>query len=190
MKVPDTFQSDNHYKYVWITNFFYELQHSLLRDKAESIEVENYIEMDVCVNFLYATELEDKISLFRLNTNKKLCDLKKKVLKENDIVAFYPNTINISSNDISFKNEKDKYYFIGIISINDSNETLCKVHYKSADKFSLKNQKGNTIYYTTRYRLIADNGKTLTKDNKKFVSAVTIPEDELSEWKEVPVGQK
>ena len=151
VKVPDTFQSDNHYKYVWITNFFYELQHSLLRDKAESIEVENYIEMDVCVNFLYATELEDKISLFRLNTNKKLCDLKKKVLKENDIVAFYPSTINISSNDISFKNEKDKYYFIGIISINDSNETLCKVHYKSADKFSLKNQKGNTIYYTTRY---------------------------------------
>ena len=46
------------------------------------------------------------------------------------------------------------------------------------------------IYYTTRYRLIADNGKTLTKDNKKFVSTVTIPEDELSEWKEVPVGQK
>lgn len=46
------------------------------------------------------------------------------------------------------------------------------------------------IYYTTRYRLNADNGKKLTKDNENFYSAITIPEDELSEWKEVPVGQK
>ena len=46
------------------------------------------------------------------------------------------------------------------------------------------------IFYTTRYRLIADNNKVLTKDGKNFVSSITVPEDEVDEWKEVPAGQK
>lgn len=46
------------------------------------------------------------------------------------------------------------------------------------------------IFYTTRYRLIADNDKVLTKDGKNFVNSITIPEDEVDEWKEVPSGQK
>lgn len=41
------------------------------------------------------------------------------------------------------------------------------------------------VYYTRRLRLIADEGKSLTKDNKHFVSTVTIPEEELIEWYEV-----
>ena len=41
------------------------------------------------------------------------------------------------------------------------------------------------IYYIRQLKLQADNGKRLTKDNKNFVIAVTIPEDELEEWKEV-----
>lgn len=44
------------------------------------------------------------------------------------------------------------------------------------------------IYYTRRYRLVADNRKSLTKDGKTFLQSVTIPEDELDEWQEV--GQK
>ena len=46
------------------------------------------------------------------------------------------------------------------------------------------------IFYTTRYRLVADNDMALTKDGKNFVSSTTVPEDEVDEWKEVPAGQK
>lgn len=46
------------------------------------------------------------------------------------------------------------------------------------------------IFYTTRYRLVADNDMALTKDGKNFVSSITVPEDEVDEWKEVPAGQK
>lgn len=41
------------------------------------------------------------------------------------------------------------------------------------------------VYYTRRLSLQADEGKMLTKDGKRFVPAVQIPEDELSEWREV-----
>ena len=46
------------------------------------------------------------------------------------------------------------------------------------------------IFYTTRYRLIADNDMALTEDGKNLVSSTTVPEDEVDEWKEVPAGQK
>lgn len=46
------------------------------------------------------------------------------------------------------------------------------------------------IFYTTRYRLVADNNKVLTKDGKNFVGSTTVPEDEVDGWKEVPAGQK
>lgn len=41
------------------------------------------------------------------------------------------------------------------------------------------------IFYTRKLRLVADNGKQLTKDGKHFFSTVMIPEDDLAEWKEV-----
>ena len=41
------------------------------------------------------------------------------------------------------------------------------------------------IYYIRKYRLFADNGKRLTKDNTNFHYSVIIPEEELGEWKEV-----
>jgi hypothetical protein len=41
------------------------------------------------------------------------------------------------------------------------------------------------IYYIRKYRLTADLNKRLTKDGVNFVSTAIIPEDELSEWKEV-----
>lgn len=46
------------------------------------------------------------------------------------------------------------------------------------------------IYFTTRYQLVADNGHKLTKDGKTFVSCTSgVAEDEVDEWKEVPIGQ-
>lgn len=44
------------------------------------------------------------------------------------------------------------------------------------------------VYYIRKYHLVADNRKRLTKDGKTFYQSVTIPENELDEWKEV--GQK
>lgn len=41
------------------------------------------------------------------------------------------------------------------------------------------------VYYVRKFRLIADQGKRLTKDNKHFYNNVTIPEQELEFWKEV-----
>lgn len=45
------------------------------------------------------------------------------------------------------------------------------------------------IYYVRKYRLTADQGKRLTKDDKNYHDTVLIPESELPEWKEVS-GQK
>ena len=42
------------------------------------------------------------------------------------------------------------------------------------------------IYYVLKYRLEADENKVLTNDNgKTLVKMVTVPVDELDEWKEV-----
>jgi hypothetical protein len=41
------------------------------------------------------------------------------------------------------------------------------------------------IYYIRKLAITADRGKKLTKDGKTFVTFAKIPEEELSEWKEV-----
>ena len=41
------------------------------------------------------------------------------------------------------------------------------------------------IFYIRKLNLIADAGKRLTKDGKNFYTAITIPEKELDEWREV-----
>lgn len=47
------------------------------------------------------------------------------------------------------------------------------------------------ILYVTKYKLLADPGKILTKDDKNFYKSIVIPESELELWKEVEdIGQK
>lgn len=41
------------------------------------------------------------------------------------------------------------------------------------------------IYYVLKYRLEAESNKFLTKDDKNFVKMVTVPADEVDQWKEV-----
>lgn len=41
------------------------------------------------------------------------------------------------------------------------------------------------IYYVLKYRLEAGPNKVLTKDNEHFIKMVTVPADEVDEWKEV-----
>lgn len=40
-------------------------------------------------------------------------------------------------------------------------------------------------YYVRKIRLSADENKRLTKDGKKFVDSIVIPEEELELWREV-----
>lgn len=40
-------------------------------------------------------------------------------------------------------------------------------------------------YYIRKLRLVADDNKKLTKDNKNFVNVVIIPEEDLELWREV-----
>lgn len=46
------------------------------------------------------------------------------------------------------------------------------------------------IYSVKKIVLMADEGKMLTKDNEHFVKRVSVPESEVSLWKEVLAGQK
>ena len=41
------------------------------------------------------------------------------------------------------------------------------------------------IYYTRSVKLSADRKKVLTRDGKNFFYSVTVPEDEVSQWREV-----
>ena len=41
------------------------------------------------------------------------------------------------------------------------------------------------IYYVRKLKLVADDGKVLTKDNQHFVKSTLIPEEELPYWQEV-----
>lgn len=41
------------------------------------------------------------------------------------------------------------------------------------------------IYFILKYRLEAAPSKYLTKDNINFVKRVTVPADEVDQWKEV-----
>ena len=41
------------------------------------------------------------------------------------------------------------------------------------------------IYAVKKIRLVADEGKSLTRDGKNFVQTVVVPENEAKYWKEV-----
>lgn len=46
-------------------------------------------------------------------------------------------------------------------------------------------------YYIRKNILIADKGKMLSKDGVKFYPSVTVPDDDVENWKEfdAPIGQ-
>ena len=48
----------------------------------QSFEVNNYIKMDIEVNFIYLNDNNEQITLFELIPNKKLSDFRSKFLKK------------------------------------------------------------------------------------------------------------
>ena len=152
-EIPNTFESEIHYKYIWIKNFFNELRNLLLRDKSETSEIENYLKIDVEVSFSFINESDSNITLFKISPNKKLSDYKIKILKDNDIIAFYPNNEKINFNNINFKNSNKENYFIGLIQLNnESFEINCFIHNKYIKKFHLINFVNDNIKEIKLYK--------------------------------------
>ena len=125
-EVPNTFENEAHYKYIWITDFFNELKYCLLNEKIEKSEIQNYEEADIKLDLISGDSGEnrdEKLILMKINPNKKLYELKKRILKDNDIIALYDEKYNFDKSQITLKNEKSLNYFLGIITRDyDSND--------------------------------------------------------------------
>ena len=116
IKVPNYFENEAHYRYVWITNFFNELKYSLLNEKIDKSEVQNYVNADIKLNLMHLKDINGKLILLKITTNKKLYELKKKILKDNDIIAVFSEKSNFDKNKITLKNENELNYFLGIVT--------------------------------------------------------------------------
>ena len=153
--VPNNFENKMHYKFIWIRNFYNELKFLLLKEKTEKKEIKNYIECDVRVQFIFFKNSEN-LHFFKINTNKKLTELNRKIFKDNDIIAFCHQNIPINPDEISFLNNNNRFYFIGII-FQENNDLLVLVHSKYVEKFHLIPKANDYIenpsskYYKTYY---------------------------------------
>ena len=122
-EVPNTFENEAHYRFVWVTNFFNELKYCLLNEKIEKSEIRNYEEADIKLNLTHLKDINSKLILLKINTNKRLYELKKRILKDNDIIAVFNEKNKFEKEKITLKNEFQLNYFLGIITRdNDSND--------------------------------------------------------------------
>ena len=136
--IPDYFDNELHYRYIWVPNFFNELKFCLLNEKAEKSDVQNYKEIDTKLKFTYVAQEYDNIALLRVYANKNLNEFKKKILKDKDIIAIYPENENINFNDITIYNKNKLNYFLGVIKRDlDSYELKILIHSKDVDKYDL-----------------------------------------------------
>ena len=148
-KVPDTFDNEMHYRYIWLNDFFNELKFCLMDEKVEKSEIQSYNEMDIRLRFNYLGELDSTVSLLRIIPNKKLNELKKRILKDKDIVAIYNEKSDIKPEKINFTNTNNLRYFLGIVKKDiDSSDINLMVLREIAEKFKDSgNSLVNEIYY-------------------------------------------
>ena len=122
-EVPNTFENEAHYRFVWVTNFFNELKYCLLNEKIEKSEIQNYEDADIKLNLMHLKDINSKLLLLKISTNKRLYELKKRILKDNDIIAVFNEKNKLNKDRITLKNEFQMNYFLGIITRdNDSND--------------------------------------------------------------------
>ena len=122
-EIPNTFENEAHYRYVWITDFFNELKYCLLNEKIEKSDIQNYEQADVRLDLYKSNDIDDRLSLYKITANKKLYELKKRILKDNDIIALYDEKIITDPKPITLRNEKLLNYFLGIVTRDsDSND--------------------------------------------------------------------
>ena len=143
--IPDYFENELHYRYIWIDNFLNELKYCLLNEKAESSDIQNYKEIDLKVKLIYISQEFPNIDSFQIIPNKNLKDYKKKILKDNDIIAIYSENEKINFEDITISNKNNLNYFLGIIKRElDSYELKVLIHSNNSDKFKLISNNYNS----------------------------------------------
>ena len=150
IEVPNTFENEAHYRYVWITNFFNELKYSLLNEKIDKSEVQNYESADIKMNLMLLKDINGKLIMLKITTNKKLYELKKKILKDNDIIAIFGDKTNYNKDKITLKNEEGLNYFLGIVTKendpNDLNVYVLKEDYEKFMKNAIQNDDKENFY--------------------------------------------
>ena len=155
-EIPNTFENEAHYRYIWITDFFNELKFCLLNEKIEKSEFQNYENVDIKLNLLRLNDIDSKLIMLKINTNKKLNELKKRILKENDIIAVYNEKSNYNKNEITLQNENNLNYFLGIVTReNDANELMLFVLRNDYENFIIndipKKEDDSIFDKTVRY---------------------------------------
>ena len=157
-EIPNTFENEAHYRYVWITDFFNELKYCLLNEKIEKSEVQNYEEADIKIDLLKGNDIDNDLTLMKINTNKKLYELKKRILKDNDIIALYNEKYTFDKNQITLKNENSLNYFLGIVTrdcdSNDLNLYVLRAQYISYlenCQFMKENNNSSICYNKIKY---------------------------------------
>ena len=146
-EIPNTFENEAHYRYVWIMDFFNELKYCLLNEKIEKSEIQNYEEADIKIDLTKISDYDDRLVLMRVNTNKKLYELKKRIFKDNDIIAIYNEKCPFDKNEITLKNEHLLNYFLGIVTrdfdSNDLNLLVLRQYYAGYSRFDIINNNHN-----------------------------------------------
>ena len=142
--IPNYFDNELHYRYIWIPNFLNELKYCLLNEKAEKSDIQNYKEIDTKIKLTFLSQEFQNISLLKITPTKNLNEFKKKILKDNDIIAIYSENEKMNFDDISISNTKKLNYFLGIVKREyDSYELKILIHSKDIEKYNLNNNDYN-----------------------------------------------
>ena len=164
-EVPNTFENEAHYRYVWITYFFNELKYSLLNEKIEKSEIQNYKDVDIKLNLLHFNDIDSKLSLLKINTNKKLYELKKRILKDNDIIAIFNEKAKYENSKITLKNEFELNYFLGIVTREiDSSELnllVLREEYENYVKNDFQRNEEDNNFYDKRIKYLGSINSSL-----------------------------
>ena len=143
--VPNYFENELHYRFIWITNFLNELKYYLLNEKAEKSDVQNYKEINIKIKLTYLSQEFSNIANLKITPNKNLNVFKKKILKDNDIIAIYSENEKINFEDISISNKNNLNYFLGIIKRElDSYEIKILIHSNDIEKYNLNYNNFNS----------------------------------------------
>ena len=155
-EIPNTFENEAHYRYIWITNFFNELKYCLLNEKIEKSEIENYEKSNIKLNLLYLKDIDNQLIMLKINTNKKLYELKKRILKDNDIIAVFKEKSEIDKDKITLKNEFDLNYFLGIVTKehdNDLNLLVLREDYENVEN-SVFSKIEDYVFYDKKIKYL------------------------------------
>ena len=153
--IPNFFDNELHYRYIWVPDFFNELKYCLLNEKAEKSDLQNYLDADIKIQMNYQSQEYDGIDVVGVFINKNLIDLKKKILKDKDIIAIYPENEKINFGEINISNKNNLNYFLAVVKREiDSYETKLLIRAKDIQKFGINKEqenKNNNTYYKIKY---------------------------------------